>query len=160
MDPTSRRLFMGSGSISGFFIAATTGPATSFPYNYYTGAMTAITGDGTGTIGTFIRNTITMGATTYTVRGVYDVYFGDLGSGSGGYFVFAVNGNNTGTWWSTITVNNITYSRTTDCVTPAGQYYATDNITYWRTPAVVTVFPATPKTFSLSSGVTYDLVLT
>lgn len=149
------------GAPQGFFIADTTGPPTSFPYNYFTGVTSSILASpsGPGNLGTFLQNTITVGATTYTVRGVYDIWFGDLTSGSGGYFVFAVNGNNTGTWWSTITVNGVTFSRTADAVTPNGTYSASDGLTYWMAPAVATVFPATSKTFNLAPGVTYNLTV-
>lgn len=162
MDPTSRRLFMGSGAVSGFFIAATTGPPTNFPYNYFNGAMTSMTQPpaGAGTMGTFLRTTITVGATTYTVRGIYDVYYGDLSGGAGSYSVFAVDGNRTGTWWTNITVNNITYSRTVDFTNPTGTYNSTDNVTHWQTPALSSVFPNVSKNFSLNDGVIYNLVVT
>lgn len=139
------------GSSNGFFIAATTGPPVSFPYNYFTGAASSITGP--STIGTFLQSTITVSAVTYTVRGVYDIYYADF-SGSGSYFIFAVTGNHTGAWWSSITVNGNTFSRAADCSPATGTYDVTDNITYWQPP------PASNKVFGVAPASTYGLTVT
>jgi hypothetical protein len=86
--------------------------------------------------GTLVNGPFIIGATTYTISALFDR---STTSPTTNNTFFGVLGNKTGTWWTSVTVNGITYSRTGDFTggSVTGVYDAASNTTYWQTPAVI-----------------------
>lgn len=145
-NPIGIRNFYGSSS--GFFVAGYDAVGVPPTQNIFVGVANGTTG--AAAIGTFIQTTFTISAITYTLAGLYDIYQAALFYE---YAIFAVVGNHTGSWWTNITVNGTTYSRTADFTAAGttGTYNSGGNYTYWQTPQ------SSGKSFNMSNATTYGL---